>query len=60
MEGVNAAIFEQQFRAQCHTKGRTRLYRPPISFTNSLKNPPINRYGYPLSDARAEPWSGLD
>jgi hypothetical protein len=35
---INSAISEQQYRAQCHTKGWTRPYRPPVSFTNSLKN----------------------
>ena len=31
---VNAAISEEQYHAQCHAKGWTRLYRPPVSFAN--------------------------
>ena len=49
---INSAISEQQYRAQCHTKGWTRLYRPPVSFTNSLKKLQMKKYGYPLADAR--------
>ena len=44
---ANAAISEEQYRAQCHTKGWTRLYRPPVSFTNSLKKLQMKEYGYP-------------
>src|SRR5437667_5802068 len=47
---ANAAISEEQYRAQCHTKGWTRLYRPPVSFTNSLKKLQMKEYGYPLAD----------
>ena len=49
---VNAAISEDQYRAQCHTKGWTRLYRPPVGFTNSLKKLQMKEYGYPLADLR--------
>jgi hypothetical protein len=49
---VNAAISEEQYRAQCHTKGWTRLYRPPIGFTSSLKKLQMKEYGYPLADRR--------
>jgi hypothetical protein len=49
---VNAAISEQQYRAQCHAKGWTRLYRPPVSFTNSLKKLQMKEYGYPLARIR--------
>src|ERR1700693_3286471 len=49
---VNAAISEEQYRAQCHTKGWTRLYRPPGSFTNSLKKLQMKEYGYPLARVR--------
>ena len=49
---VNAAISEQQYRAQCHAKGWTRPYRPPVSFTNSLKKLQMKEYGYPLEDLR--------
>jgi hypothetical protein len=49
---VNAAISEEQYRAQCHTKGWTRLYRPPVSFTNSLKKLQMKEYGYPLAHLR--------
>ena len=49
---VNAAISEQQYRAQCHAKGWTRLYRPPVSCTNSLKRLQMKEYGYPLADIR--------
>jgi len=49
---VNAAISEQQYRAQCHAKGWTRPYRPPVSFTNSLKKLQMSKYGYPLLDIR--------
>lgn len=49
---INAAISEEQFRAQCHAKGWTRPYRPPVSFTNSLKKLQMSKYGYPLSDIR--------
>ena len=49
---VNAAISEQQYRAQCHTKGWTRLYRPPVSFTNSLKKLQMKEYSYPLARIR--------
>jgi hypothetical protein len=49
---VNSAISEDQYRAQCHTKGWTRLYRPPVSFTNSLKRLQMKEYGYPLADIR--------
>ena len=47
---VNAAISEQQYRAQCHAKNWTRLYRPAVSFTNSLKKLQMKKYGYPLAD----------
>jgi hypothetical protein len=47
---VNAAISEEQYHAQCHTKDWTRLYRPPVSFTNSLKMLQMKEYGYPLAD----------
>jgi hypothetical protein len=46
---ANAAISEEQYRAQCHAKGWTRLYRPPVSFTNSLKKLQMKQYGYPLA-----------
>jgi len=49
---TNTAISEQQFRTQCHTKGWTRPYRPPVSFTNSLKKLQMHKYGYPLADIR--------
>jgi hypothetical protein len=49
---INAAISEDQYRAQCHTKGWTRLYRPPVGFTNSLKKLQMKEYGYPLADLR--------
>ena len=49
---INSAISEQQYRAQCHTKGWTRLYRPPVGFTNSLKKLQMKEYGYPLADLR--------
>ena len=49
---VNSAISEDQYRAQCHTKGWTRLYRPPVSFTNSLKKLQMKEYGYPLARIR--------
>src|ERR1700732_2087798 len=49
---INAAISEDQYRAQCHTKGWTRLYRPPVSFTNSLKKLQMKEYGYPLARIR--------
>jgi hypothetical protein len=49
---VNAAISEEQYRAQCHTKGWTRLYRPPVSFTNSLKKLQMKEYGYPPTRIR--------
>jgi hypothetical protein len=49
---ANAAISEEQYRAQCHAKGWTRLYRPPVSFTNSLKKLQMKEYGYPLADLR--------
>jgi hypothetical protein len=49
---VNAAISEQQYRAQCHAKGWTRPYRPSVSFTNSLKKLQMKKYGYPLAEIR--------
>lgn len=49
---TNAAISEQQYRAQCNAKGWTRLYRPAVSFTNSLKKLQMKQYGYPLADIR--------
>ena len=49
---VNSAISEDQYRAQCHTRGWTRLYRPPVSFTNSLKKLQMKEYGYPLAELR--------
>jgi len=49
---VNAAISEVQYRAQCHAKGWTRLYRPPVSFTNSLKKLLMKEYGYPVARTR--------
>ena len=49
---VNGAISEEQYRAQCHTKGWTRLYRPPVGFTNSLKKLQMKEYGYPLARTR--------
>ena len=49
---INAAISEEQFRAQCHAKAWTRPYRPPVNFTNSLKKLQMSKYGYPLSDIR--------
>ena len=49
---INSAISEQQYRAQCHTKGWAGPYRPPVSFTNSLKKLQMKNYGYPLADAR--------
>ena len=49
---VNSAISEDQYRAQCHIKGWTRLYRPPVSFTNSLKRLQMKEYGYPLARTR--------
>jgi hypothetical protein len=48
---TNTAISEQQFRT-CHTEGWTRPYRPPVSFTNSLKKLQMHKYGYPLADIR--------
>lgn len=47
---INTAISEQQYRAQCHTKGWTRMYRPPVSFTISLKKLQMGKYGYPITD----------
>jgi hypothetical protein len=47
---ANTAISEEQYHAECHTKGWTRLYRPPVSFTNSLKKLQMKEYGYPLAD----------
>ena len=47
---ANSAISEDQYRAECHTKGWTRLYRPPVSFTNSLKKLQMKKYGYPRAD----------
>jgi hypothetical protein len=49
---ANTAISEEQYREQCHTKGWTRLYRPPVSFTNSLKELQMKEYGYPLARIR--------
>ena len=49
---INTAISEQQYRAQCHAKDWTRLYRPPVSFANSLKRLQVKEYGYPLADIR--------
>jgi hypothetical protein len=49
---INTAIPEQQYHAQCHTKGWTRLYRPPVRFTNSLKKLQMKEYGYPLARIR--------
>jgi len=49
---INTAISEQQYRAQCHTKGWTRPYRPPVGFTNSLKRLQMEKYGHPLADIR--------
>ncbi len=49
---INTAISEQQYRAQCHTKGWTKPYRPSVSFTNSLKKLQMKKYGYPLADIR--------
>jgi hypothetical protein len=49
---VNAAISEQQYRAQCRAKGWTRPYRPSVSFTNSLKKLQMQKYGYPLAEMR--------
>ena len=49
---ANTAVSEEQYREQCHTKGWTRLYRPPVSFTNSLKKLQMKEYGYPLARIR--------
>jgi hypothetical protein len=49
---INAAISEQEYQAQCHAKGWTRLYRPPVSFTNSLKRLQMKEHGYPLASTR--------
>lgn len=49
---ANSAIAEHDFRAQCHTKAWTRLYRPPVSFTNSLKRLQMKQYGYTGRDPR--------
>jgi hypothetical protein len=51
---ANAAISEEQYRAQCQTKGWTRLYRAPVSFTNSLKKLQMKEYGYPLARIRVD------
>jgi hypothetical protein len=48
---ANAAIFEEQYRAQCHTRGWTRLYRPPDSFTNSLRRLRMKSIQYPFEIA---------
>jgi hypothetical protein len=47
---INSTISAEQFRALCHTKNWTRPYRPPVSFTNSIKKTQIEKYGYPLTD----------
>jgi hypothetical protein len=49
---ANSAIAEQDYRAQCHIKGWTKLYRPPVSFTNSLKHLQMKQYGYAGRDPR--------
>jgi hypothetical protein len=46
----NSAISQEQYRTLCHTKNWTRPYRPPISFTKSLKRLQMKKYGYPLAD----------
>jgi len=49
---VNEALTQQEFLAQCHTKGWTRAYRPPVSYTNGLKRIQMAKYGYALGDKR--------
>lgn len=49
---ANSAVTEQDFRAQCHTQSWTRLYRPPMSLTNSLKRLQMKQYCYTGRDLR--------
>ncbi len=49
---VNSEMTEELLHASCHTKGWTRLYRPPVSFTNSLKRLQMRKYGYENRDPR--------
>jgi hypothetical protein len=47
---ANSAISVDQYLVLCHSKNWTRPYRPPASFTNSLKKLQMTKYGYPLAD----------
>lgn len=49
---VNPDMTEAILRASCHSKGWTKLYRPPVSFTNSLKRLQMKQYGYGGRDPR--------
>lgn len=49
---VNVDMTEALLLASCHTKGWTKLYRPPVSYTNGLKRIQMKQYGYSSTDPR--------
>ena len=49
---TNQEISESKYRELCKQKGWTRLYRPPVSFTNKLKQLQMRKYGYSDLDPR--------
>src|SRR6266498_3089043 len=48
---VNQALSEDEYHQVCHEKHWTKLYRPPVSFTNSLKRLQIKQYSYVDADS---------
>jgi hypothetical protein len=49
---VNEAIPADHYRQICHERHWTRLYRPPVGFTNKLKKLQMKQYGYADGDPR--------